>query len=228
MKYIAKEGIKIIITVLLFSIFFLFLYFFYAKYIHIKYIFLFLSFLSFLFFLFSIYFFRDPERKPDDILSGGEVISPADGRVIFVQKVFDDRFLKSEAIKVSIFMSLFNVHVNRVPIDGKVEKIIYNKGKFFSANLDKASIENEFNGIILKLESAGGGGNERIAFVQIAGLIARRIVCKIKEGDKVLSGSRFGLIKFGSRLDIYLPLNFKQNIKIGDSVFSGKTVIGKI
>ena len=228
MKYIAKEGIKIIITVLLFSIFFLFLYFFYAKYIHLKYIFLFLSFLSFLFFIFSIYFFRDPERKPDDILSTGEIISPADGRVILVQKVFDDRFLKSEAIKVSIFMSLFNVHINRVPIDGKVEKIIYNKGKFFSANLDKASIENEFNGIILKLENTGGGGNERIAFVQIAGLIARRIVCKIKEGDKVLSGSRFGLIKFGSRLDIYLPLSFKQNIKIGDRVFSGKTVIGKI
>ncbi|MCL4429039.1 MAG: phosphatidylserine decarboxylase family protein [Deltaproteobacteria bacterium] len=227
MKYIAKEGIKIIIAALLFSIFFLFLYF-YAKYIYLKYLFLPLFFLFFLFFIFSIYFFRDPERKPDHILGGGEIISPADGRVIFLQKIFDDRFLKSEAVKVSIFMSLFNVHINRVPIDGKVERIIYNKGKFFSANLDKASIENEFNGIILNIEGNAGGENKRIAFVQIAGLIARRIVCKIKEGEKVQSGNRFGLIKFGSRLDLYLPLSFKQSIKIGDRVFSGKTVIGKI
>jgi phosphatidylserine decarboxylase len=161
-------------------------------------------------------------------LGGGEIVSPADGRVIFLQEVFDDRFLKGETVKVSIFMSLFNVHINRIPIGGRVEKIIYNKGKFFSANLDKASIENEFNGVILNIEDNAGDKNKRIAFVQIAGLIARRIVCNIKEGDRVRSGNRFGLIKFGSRLDLYLPLSFKQNIKVGDIVFSGKTIIGKI
>ena len=227
MKYIAKEGIKIITVILLLSAFFLFLYF-YAKYIYLKYLFLSLFFLFFLFFLFSIYFFRDPERKPDSILGGGEIVSPADGKVIFLQEVFDDRFLKEKAVKVSIFMSLFNVHINRIPIGGRVEKIIYNKGKFFSANLDKASIENEFNGVILNVEDNAGEKNKRIAFVQIAGLIARRIVCNIKEGDRVQSGSRFGLIKFGSRLDLYLPLSFKQSVKVGDRVFSGKTIIGKI
>ena len=227
MKYIAKEGIKIITVILLLSAFFLFLYF-YAKYIYLKYLFLSLFFLFFLFFLFSIYFFRDPERKPDSILGGGEIVSPADGKVIFLQEVFDDRFLKEKAVKVSIFMSLFNVHINRIPIGGRVEKIIYNKGKFFSANLDKASIENEFNGVILNVEDNAGEKNKRIAFVQIAGLIARRIVCNIKEGDRVQSGSRFGLIKFGSRLDLYLPLSFKQSVKVGDRVFSGKTIVGKI
>ncbi len=227
MKYIAKEGTKIITVILFLSVFFLFLYF-YAKYTYLKYLFLSLFFLFFLFFIFSIYFFRDPERKPDCILSGGEIVSPADGRVIFLQKVFDDRFLKEEAVKVSIFMSLFNVHINRIPIGGRAERIIYNKGKFFSANLDKASLENEFNGVILNIEDTAGEKNTRIAFVQIAGLIARRIVCNIKEGDKVESGSRFGLIKFGSRLDLYLPLSFQQGIKVGDRVFSGKTIIGKI
>ena len=227
MKYIAKEGIKIIAVILLLSAFFLFLYF-YAKYIYLKYLFLSLFFLFFLFFLFSIYFFRDPERKPDSILGGGEIVSPADGKVIFLQEVFDDRFLKEKAVKVSIFMSLFNVHINRIPIGGRVERIIYNKGKFFSANLDKASIENEFNGVILNIEDNAGEKNKRIAFVQIAGLIARRIVCNIKEGDRVQSVSRFGLIKFGSRLDLYLPLSFKQSVKVGDRVFSGKTIIGKI
>ena len=227
MKYIAKEGIQFITGALVFSLVFLVLYF-YAKYIILKYIFFSLFILSLLFFFFCIYFFRDPERKPDSILKEGEIVSPADGRVIFLQKIFDDRFLKEEAVKVSIFMSLFNVHVNRVPAGGIVEKIIYNEGKFFSANLDKASFENEYNGVILSIEDNSGGKNKRIAFVQIAGLIARRIVCRIKEGDKVESGSRFGLIKFGSRLDIYLPLSFRQDIKVGDKVFSGKTIMGKI
>lgn len=227
MKYIAKEGIQFITGALVFSLVFLVLYF-YAKYIILRYIFFSLLILSLLFFFFCLYFFRDPERKPDSILKEGEIVSPADGRVIFLQKVFDDRFLKEEAVKVSIFMSVFNVHVNRIPAGGIVEKIIYNEGKFFSANLDKASLENEYNGVILSIEDNSGGKNKRIAFVQIAGLIARRIVCRIKEGDKVESGSRFGLIKFGSRLDIYLPLSFRQAIKVGDRVFSGKTIIGKI
>ncbi|MHB8231346.1 MAG: phosphatidylserine decarboxylase family protein [bacterium] len=227
MKYIAKEGIKFIIIALFFSAIFLFLYF-YANDAFLEYLFLSLFFLFFLFFIFNIYFFRDPERKPAAILNAGEIVSPADGRVIFLQKVFDDRFLNNEAIKISIFMSLFNVHVNRVPISGQVERILYNKGKFLSANLDKASIENEFNGIILNIGGNAGEEEKRMAFVQIAGLIARRIVCKIKEGDKVNSGDKFGLIKFGSRLDLYLPLSFEPYIKTYDKVFSGETVLGKI
>ena len=218
MKYIAKEGVPFIIGGFVFSIVFFVLYF-YVKFTIVKYIFFSLFALSVLFFFFCIYFFRDPERKPDSVLKEGEIVSPADGKIIFLQRVFDERFLKEEVFKISIFMSLFNVHVNRIPFGGIVEKIIYNKGRFFSANLDKASSENEFNAIIL---------NKKIAFVQIAGLIARRIVCKIKEGDAVISGERFGLIKFGSRLDIYLPVSFTPYVEIGGKVFSGKTVLGKI
>jgi phosphatidylserine decarboxylase len=144
-----------------------------------------------------------------------------------MQRVFDDRFLNREVVKISIFMSLFNVHVNRAPINGKVEKIIYNKGRFFSANLDKASFENEFNGIILN-SNISGERIAKIAFVQIAGLVARRIVCTIREGDEIAAGERFGLIKYGSRLDLYLPLDFKSYVRINDRVFSGKTVLGRL
>ncbi len=218
MKYIANEGVQFIIGGFVFSIVFLVLYF-YVKFTIVKYIFFSLFTLSVLFFFFCIYFFRDPEREPDSVLKEDEIVSPADGKIIFLQRVFDERFLKEEVFKISIFMSLFNVHVNRIPFGGIVEKIIYNKGKFFSANLDKASSENEFNAIIL---------NKKIAFVQIAGLIARRIVCRVKEGDAVKSGERFGLIKFGSRLDIYLPVSFTPCVEIGGKVFSGKTILGKI
>lgn len=228
MKYIAKEGISFIIISLFVSFAFFILYFYlsYLNNITLKYVFLSLSFMFFLFFIFNIYFFRDPERKTD--LKENEIICPADGRIIFLQRIFDDRFLNREAIKISIFMSIFNVHVNRVPINGVVEKIIYNKGKFFSANLDKASLENESNGIVLDLNINTGKGKAKIAFVQIAGLIARRIVCKIKEGDEVASGERFGLIKYGSRLDLYLPLNFENYVRINDRVFSGKTILGRL
>ncbi len=208
-------------------LFFLVLYF-YFKFIAIKYIFFSLFILSLIFFFFCVYFFRDPERKPDSVLKEDEIVSPADGKIIFLQRVFDERFLKGEVFKISIFMSLFNVHVNRIPFGGIVEKVIYNKGRFFSANLDKASSENEFNAVILNAGGVLKEKNKKIAFVQIAGLIARRIVCKIKQGDAVKSGERFGLIKFGSRLDIYLPAGFTPYVEIGGTVFSGKTILGKI
>ncbi|MCL6120616.1 MAG: phosphatidylserine decarboxylase family protein [Deltaproteobacteria bacterium] len=227
MKYIAKEGVQFIIGSFVFSIFFLVLYF-YFKFIAIKYIFFSLFILSLIFFFFCVYFFRDPERKPDSVLKEDEIVSPADGKIIFLQRVFDERFLKGEVFKISIFMSLFNVHVNRIPFGGIVEKVIYNKGRFFSANLDKASSENEFNAVILNAGGVLKEKNKKIAFVQIAGLIARRIVCKIKQGDAVKSGERFGLIKFGSRLDIYLPAGFTPYVEIGGTVFSGKTILGKI
>ncbi|MCL4321480.1 MAG: phosphatidylserine decarboxylase family protein [Deltaproteobacteria bacterium] len=224
MKYIAKEGVSFIIISLSVSFVFFILYF-YLTGETLKYIFLSLSFIFFILYIFNIYFFRDPERKTD--LKEDEIVCPADGRVIFLQKVFDDRFLNREAVKLSIFMSLFDVHVNRAPVNGKVEKIIYNKGRFFSANLDKASLENEFNGIILN-SNISGGRIAKIAFVQIAGLVARRIVCTIKEGDEITAGERFGLIKYGSRLDLYLPLDFKSYVRINDRVFSGKTVLGRL
>ncbi len=224
MKYIAKEGVSFIIISLSVSFVFFILYF-YLTGETLKYIFLSLSFIFFILYIFNIYFFRDPERKTD--LKEDEIVCPADGRVIFLQKVFDDRFLNREAVKLSIFMSLFNVHVNRAPVNGKVEKIIYNKGRFFSANLDKASLENEFNGIILN-SNISGRRIAKIAFVQIAGLVARRIVCTIKEGDEITAGERFGLIKYGSRLDLYLPLDFKSYVRINDRVFSGKTVLGRL
>ncbi len=224
MKYIAKEGIGFIIVSLSVSFVSFILYFYIGDKI-LKYVFLSLSLIFLIFFIFNIYFFRDPERKTT--LKEDEILCPADGRVIFMQRVFDDRFLNREAVKISIFMSLFNVHVNRVPINGKVEKIIYNKGRFFSANLDKASLENEFNGIILN-SNISGGRIAKIAFVQIAGLVARRIVCTIKEGDEIAAGERFGLIKYGSRLDLYLPLDFKSYVGINDRVFSGKTVLGRL
>ncbi|MDA8052894.1 MAG: phosphatidylserine decarboxylase family protein [Deltaproteobacteria bacterium] len=224
MKYIAKEGIGFIIVSLSVS-FVSFILYFYIGDKTLKYVFLSLSLIFLIFFIFNIYFFRDPERKTT--LKEDEILCPADGRVIFMQRVFDDRFLNREAVKISIFMSLFNVHVNRAPINGKVEKIIYNKGRFFSANLDKASLENEFNGIILN-SNISGRRIAKIAFVQIAGLVARRIVCTIREGDEIAAGERFGLIKYGSRLDLYLPLDFESYVRINDRVFSGKTVLGRL
>ncbi len=230
MKYIAKDGLIFIILSLILSFAFLFLYYFSsgremkpgpaaAAYRGVPW-FLALFILFFILFVFNVFFFRDPERRvfPKE----EEIISPADGRVIFLGEVFDGRFLKANVIKISIFMSLFNVHVNRTPLSGRVEKIIYNKGKFFSANLDKASMENEYNGIILAHKE------KKIAFVQIAGLVARRIVCRIKEGDIVKAGERFGLIKYGSRLDVYLPQGFENYVKVGDKVFSGKTILGRL
>lgn len=227
MRYIAKEGIVFIVSAIILSAV-SFLLYLRQENIYAKYALLVFSAFFFIFCVFSIYFFRDPERAPEPGFSDNALVSPADGRVIFFGKVFDDRFLNKEVLKISIFMSIFNVHVNRIPLSGTVEKIIYNKGKFFSANLDKASIENEFNCIIL---SPGGGSpaeSGRIAFVQIAGLIARRIVCRLKKGDAVNTGERFGLIKFGSRLDLYLPLGSEIKIKPGDRVFSGKTILGTI
>lgn len=169
--------------------------------------------------VFVIAFFRDPERAaPDDPKA---IISPADGKVIKIEKVFEGRLLNAEAQKISIFMNVFNVHVNRAPSDGKVVKVLYNPGKFLSANLDKASLENEQNGIVCEDK----WGN-RFAFNQIAGLVARRIVCRAKVGDTLSKGERFGLIRFGSRVDVYLPLECKIAVKIGDKVSSGTTILG--
>lgn len=165
-------------------------------------------------------FFRDPDRlvsKEEDAIA-----SPADGKIVFADIVESNRFIEGPCLKISIFMSVFNVHVNRIPFSGTVKRIEYHPGKFFQANLDKASEENEHNAII-----ADCNGSE-ICFVQIAGLVARRILCGLQPGDEVNKGERFGMICFGSRVDIYLPPEAQALVKVGDRVFGGSSVIGRM
>jgi len=171
--------------------------------------------------LFSVYFFRNPDRT----VPQGEnlVISPADGKVVFAGVVKEERLLNQEAFKVSIFMSVFNVHVNRVPCCGKVIDQYYNKGLFLNAALDKASMENEQAGMLL--ETADG---KKILVVQIAGLIARRIVTYPVIGDILECGQRYGLIRFGSRLDVYLPKDTAVQVGLGDRCIAGETILGKL
>ncbi len=169
--------------------------------------------------VFAVSFFRNPERCPPT----GEnlVVSPADGTVIYAGEVDEPRILKRRAVKVSIFMSVFNVHVNRMPESGRITEIHYNKGKFIAASRDKASLDNEQNALVMETEN---GGN--IMFVQIAGLVARRIVCWARPGDTLRRGERFGLIMFGSRLDIYLPPGSEVKVKPGEKTRAGETVVG--
>lgn len=186
-------------------------------YFGVKYPALFFTLLT----IFVLWFFRNPGRTiPTD---PSAVISPADGKVIVAEEVNEGRYLKEKALKVSIFMNVFNVHVNRAPYRGKVTDVIYNKGKFISANLDKASLDNEQNAVVLDI-----GNGKRIMFVQIAGLIARRIVCYLKPGDFIEKGQRMGLIRFGSRVDVYLPAGSILNVKIGDKVRAGETILGRL
>lgn len=180
-----------------------------------------LSFVALALTAFVLYFFRDPERIACD--DEDAVISPADGKVILIEKVFDERYVKEHVYKISIFMNVFNVHVNRVPFPGKVQKVIYTPGTFYSANTEKSSLGNESCAIVLEME-----GGKKMAFVQIAGLIARRIVCWAVRGDVLLKGDRFGLIRFGSRVDLYLPLQTQLEISKGQKVRAGETVLGYI
>ena len=171
--------------------------------------------------LFSVYFFRNPERiipEGDDL-----IVAPADGKVIFVGEVQEDRYFKERVTKVSIFMSVFNVHVNRVPCNGKVAEMYYNKGGFVNASYDKASESNEQSGILLETDSGS-----RILFVQIAGLIARRIVTYPIIGDVLQRGARYGLIRFGSRVDIFFPKNATVTATLGERTVAGETILGTL
>jgi phosphatidylserine decarboxylase len=169
--------------------------------------------------LFITYFFRDPERgiPPGD----KAVLSPADGKVVQVQPCVEERLLRGPAIKVSVFMSLFNVHVNRNPLSGRIVDSSYSPGKFLRADLDRASAANEQNALLV--ETAEG---TRLMVVQVAGVIARRIVCWVKKGDSVIRGQRFGLIQFGSRLDIYLPRDTRLQVRVGQKTLAGQTILG--
>jgi phosphatidylserine decarboxylase len=169
--------------------------------------------------LFTIFFFRNPERSVPS--EEGAVVAPADGKVVFVGSVMEERYFKAEVVKVSIFMSVFNVHVNRAPFSGTVVEKFYNKGEFFNAALDKASLQNEQAGILLETETG-----KRLLFVQIAGLIARRIVTYPGIGDRLAQGMRYGLIRFGSRVDVYFPPEAEISAKVGDRTVAGETILG--
>src|SRR6266478_3288431 len=161
--------------------------------------------------LFVLQFFRDPPRQV-----------PADGRIVAVERARDP-YLEREAIKVSVFMNVFNVHSNRSPVDGEVKKRWYNSGRFVNAALDKASLENERNALWLRTTEGAD-----VTCVQVAGLIARRILCYVREGDRLARGQRFGLIRFGSRVDIYVPEDANVAAALGDKVYATSTVIAKL
>ncbi|MEK6683259.1 MAG: phosphatidylserine decarboxylase family protein [Nitrospirota bacterium] len=167
----------------------------------------------------TFWFFRDPDR----IVPAGEglIVSPADGRIIELSEVKEERFLKDRAIKVSIFLNLFDVHVNRIPCTGRIRGMHYQPGTFLPANKDLASTENEQNAILLETPSGA-----KLVFVQVAGLVARRIVCWVKEGDAVERGVRFGMIRFGSRTDLFLPLGTEIKVRLGQKVKGGSSIIG--
>jgi phosphatidylserine decarboxylase len=168
---------------------------------------------------FIIWFFRNPERYFED--QEKVLISPADGKVIKIENVEVDGTISGRFKKISIFMNVFNVHVNRAPYEGKIETIHYHEGKFFSANLDKASINNERNEVMIRTIDG-----RSIWTVQIAGLIARRIVCWVNSGMNIKKGERFGLIRFGSRVDVYLPEDSLISVKLKDKVKAGQTLLG--
>ncbi|NDV20046.1 phosphatidylserine decarboxylase family protein [Pseudodesulfovibrio sp. JC047] len=165
------------------------------------------------------HFFRDPERVGPE--NAEDVCSPADGKVIKVTREIDPVSGEERQV-IAIFMNVFNVHVNRMPVSGKVELIRYIPGKFFNASFDKASTDNERNILVIT-----GKGNQRFTMVQIAGLIARRIVCWAEPGDKLKRGERYGLIKFGSRVDLYMPDGYVPTVSVGQTVVAGETPLAE-
>jgi phosphatidylserine decarboxylase len=169
--------------------------------------------------LFIAYFFRNPRREIPDLQN--IILSPADGRIIHVGECEEDRFLKEKTLKVSIFMSLFDVHLNRAPVSGKVLERNYLPGRFLVANVEKSSLLNEQNAVILETED-----RVKVLLIQIAGFVARRIVCYAKTGDLLRKGEIFGLIRFGSRVDLYLPPEVKPIVRVGQHVKGGESIIG--
>jgi phosphatidylserine decarboxylase len=170
--------------------------------------------------LWVAYFFRDPQRRGER----GErlVIAPADGKVVMITEVDEPTFMKSRALRISIFMNVFNVHVNRYPVSGIVRLVERKPGRFLNAATEESSLANEQSSIGLET------GSNHILVRQIAGLIARRIITDATEGDRVQQGDRMGLIRFGSRVDVFLPLSAKVRVKVGDITFSGVTVIADL
>ena len=203
---IAKQGLPYIISLLVPLVLFVFLGW------------TFIAVLTLIAVLLVVNFFRDPERLIPQVPDA--VVAPADGQIILAAKVYEDRFLNKETLKISIFMNVFNVHVNRIPCSGEVETIHYEKGTFLAANLDKASKNNEHNAIVLRTP-----GGEKIVFIQIAGLVARRIDCWVQPGESVRRGERFGMIRFGSRLDVFVPIASRLAVDKGQRVKAGESII---
>ena len=183
-----------------------------------------ISVIFFVLTFFILWFFRDPKRnKPQD---SNLIISSADGKVCLIDEAYppQETPLKEEKMKrICVFMNVFNVHVNRSPVQGEVQNIIYKKGQFLNASLDKASEKNERNSLVIKTENG-----TQFVVVQIAGLIARRILSFISPADRLSQGERFGLIRFGSRVDIYLPLDAIEKCKVGDKVVAGESILATL
>ncbi|MCR4308998.1 MAG: phosphatidylserine decarboxylase family protein [Deltaproteobacteria bacterium] len=169
--------------------------------------------------LFSLWFFRNPDRTPPP--GAGVVVSPADGRIVYAGESPPGRYALVAGKRVSVFMSPLDVHVNRAPVTGRVASVRYRKGAFHVASVDKASLMNEQNGVAIVTP-----GGRTVTYVQIAGMLARRIVCDLKEGDAVRQGQRVGMIRFGSRVDLYLPAEVRLSVALGDRVRAGESVIG--
>ena len=211
---LAKEGISFLVGVLLFFIISL-LGVICSGWVFLKI----LVGVTIVLMIFSVYFFRDPERN----IPVGEnlIISPADGKVIQIDQVEEREFFNSKVKKVSIFMSVFNAHVNRIPISGIVTFFNYKPGSFHPAYQNEASIQNEQTTIGIE------NGSKKVMFRQIAGILARRIVCYVREGHEVKMGERFGMIKFGSRVDLFFTEDVEINVQLNQKVKAGETIIGE-
>jgi phosphatidylserine decarboxylase len=206
---VAREGFKFILPLAVVS-----LIFWVAGFVAAAVFFILLT-------LFVLYFFRDPERVPPP--GDKAILSPADGTVVQIQPCVEPNLLKGPAIKVSVFMSLFDVHVNRNPMTGRIVESAYTEGEFIRADREQASFSNEQNALLV--ENPEG---VRLVLVQVAGVIARRIVCRVKKGDRVEKGQRFGLIQFGSRLDLYLPPKTGVQVRLRQKTAAGQTIIGTL
>ena len=170
--------------------------------------------------IFVVQFFRDPPRQIP--AQPNAVLSAADGRVLCIRKIVDP-YTQKDSLLISVFMNVFNAHSNRSPVDGVIERVQYHAGTFVNADLDKASSENERNALVVKLPNG-----VLMSVVQVAGLIARRIVCHVKAGETLTRGQRYGFIRFGSRVDIYLPLSAKPRVAVGDKVYATSTIIAEL
>jgi len=217
---IHKEGYKSIVIVFAINIVLFCLSFFLFRNLPLQYHISVVCFLV-LFLFFIVRFFRVPKRVINKAENGA--LSPADGTIVSIVNRFENEYLKEDRIQVSIFMSVFNVHVNSYPIDGDIVYTKHHLGKYFAAHLPKSSTDNEHTTIVIKSKNG-----VEILFRQIAGLIARRIVFYAKTGEKAIQGEEMGIIKFGSRVDVFLPLNATVLVKVGDKVISKKTVLAHL
>ncbi|MBX3237715.1 MAG: phosphatidylserine decarboxylase family protein [Nitrospiraceae bacterium] len=171
--------------------------------------------------LFTAWFFRNPSRTiPQD---PNAVVAPGDGKVIAIEEEFEPRYLKEKSIRLTIFLNVFDVHINRIPCEGTVEGVVYQPGQFLVASKPEATLRNEQNAVMLKTPSG-----TKVLCVQVAGLIARRIISWVGQGDRVERGERYGLIRFGSRMDTFLPLGTKVRVAVGDRVKGGETIVGEL